>query len=71
MPYSMEDSKDILHELIDNLDFIVANDILIKVKSHPTMNLEYIKNLIGSDYSNNFSLVDESFIECLLQFKLK
>ena len=70
MPYSIQDSQEILQALIKSSDFMVANDIRITLKSHPTMSIEDVKNLIGSDYFNIFSLVDEPFIESLSKSNL-
>jgi len=65
LTHSWEESKSILQVLLDNLDFIINNNFRIIVKPHPTMSIENVKNMIGSDYSNIFSLVDKSFIDCL------
>jgi len=65
LTHSWEESKAILQVLLDNLDFIINSNFRIIVKPHPTMSIENVKNMIGSDYSNIFSLVDESFIDCL------
>jgi len=65
MPYSWVESNAIFRALINNLDYLINNNFRIIVKPHPTMNIEDIKNMIGSNQSDIFSLVDESFIGCL------
>jgi hypothetical protein len=65
LPYSWVESNEIFQALINNLDYLINNNIRIIVKTHPTMNIEYVKNMIVSNHSNIFSLVDESFIHCL------
>jgi hypothetical protein len=65
LPYSWVESNEIFQALINNLDYLINNNIRIIVKPHPTMNIEYVKNMIVSNHSNIFSLVDESFIDCL------
>ena len=65
MPYSWEESEQIFQTLFNNLDFLTNNNFRIIIKPHPTMNIKYVKKMIGSNQSNIFSLVDESFIDCL------
>jgi hypothetical protein len=65
LPYNWVESKAILQVLFNNLDYIINNNFRIIVKPHPTMSIENVKNMIGSDYTDIFSLVDESFIDCL------
>ena len=65
LPYSWVESNEIFQTLFNNVDYIINNNFRIIVKPHPTMNIEYVKKMIGSNHSNIFSLVDESFIDCL------
>ena len=65
LPYSWVESNEIFQALINNLDYLINNNFRIIVKPHPTMNIKYVKNMIVSNHSNIFSLVDESFIDCL------
>jgi len=65
LPYSLVESNEIYQALYNNLDYIINNNFRIIVKPHPTMNIENVKNMIGPNHSNIFSLVNESFIDCL------
>ena len=70
LPYSRVESKEIFDALFENLDYMINKNIRIIMKPHPTMNIKYVESLIGSNHSNVFSLVDESFIECLSKSNL-
>ena len=70
MPHSWVDSEEILQSLINNLDFMINNNIRGIVNHHPTMKYEYVKNMIGSNHSNVFTIVEESFIDCLSKSNL-